>query len=237
MKISGAQLYKFLTSKCITHLYHANTVSTSITFVQKKGLLFRGAIYDKGLTQTPQNSDSQDKRVGVWYDVFLDTQDLHKRFKRQNHYGPVLFKFSIAFLRNSKRRIRITKDNPIRWSRNQSVKDGYFSSTSELNRDWTQIKAERKMITIRSLRAPILFKYLTEIILDNPGLLVGDVDIFEVSSKALRKTIKASGLRQRLRVRKCGGDCWCLANYYDEVPIVTLRRYFDPMASRGARTF
>ena len=149
MKISNRELHTFLLSKDINYVYHANTVSTSITYIQNGGLLSRGDVEDKKLNQTIQSSDDDDKLFDVWNDVFIDTHDLHSHFPRQNLYGPVLFKFNIDFLLIDDIDIWITKDNPIYWNKSLSDKDKYFQSIDELKELWDSIECQKRMTTIR----------------------------------------------------------------------------------------
>ena len=48
-----------------TGLYHANSVTTSSTFLEQGGLLSRKFVEDRGLNQTAQYSDSNDKKLGI----------------------------------------------------------------------------------------------------------------------------------------------------------------------------
>ncbi len=76
------------------NLHHANTVTTSCTFLENGALLSRGYVQKYGLEQTPQGSDDIDKKYGIWDAVFLDQVDIHFRGGRRkgpNQYGPVLF--------------------------------------------------------------------------------------------------------------------------------------------------
>ncbi|MFP3595208.1 hypothetical protein [Chryseobacterium sp. SIMBA_029] len=115
MKLNNQELYDFFVEKEILALYHANTVGTTITYLQNDGLLSRGAVEDKGLFQTYQKTDAKDKIVDVWNDVFLDTNDLHTYFDRENRYGPILFELDLDLVKDESFEIWITKDNPIRW--------------------------------------------------------------------------------------------------------------------------
>ena len=56
MKINNTELHQLFTEKGIHFLFHANTVSTSRTFIEQGGLLSRGAIEQNGLMQTVQSS-------------------------------------------------------------------------------------------------------------------------------------------------------------------------------------
>ena len=99
---------------CIVEfLYHANTVSTSITFIENNALLSRHFVESNNLFQSNQPSDKEDKLFDVWDHVFLDGEDLHKRYSRANKYGPVLFRFKLELLTSPQfQNVFITKTNP-----------------------------------------------------------------------------------------------------------------------------
>lgn len=227
MKLEKFKLHRLFIEKGITHLHHANTVATAITFIEQKGLLSRGAVDKLQLYQTPQSSDRKDKLFNIWNDVFLDTHDLHSHFGRENRYGPVLFKFSIDFLLKTKSEVWVTKDNPIRWTRRMRNNEKYFSSVAGMKREWDTYKRERRMITIRNNSRAILFKYLEEITLDEPGLTLHDIDLFRVARKRLRSAIKTSGLEFKITTRECPSYCYCEDNYFEKSER-DLKRLFCP---------
>jgi hypothetical protein len=228
MNLHPIRLHKLLKENGVNFLHHANSVATSITYIENKGLLSRGAVKNLGLYQTGQTSDKIDKQFDVWDDIFLDTQDLHHHFLRQNSYGPVLFKFSIDFLLKTKYEIRVTKNNPIHWSARDLNKKRYFSSVRELRETWGNYKTHRKMVTIRKNTKPILFKYLREIVLDEPGLLLDGVDLFQIAKKALTKALRNVDVDLKVQTRKCPSACWCKNNYFKQVSERDLKRLFDP---------
>ncbi len=80
---------KILRSKGVRSLHHVNTVRTACTFLRHARLLARGVVEDKGLLQTPQQTDEIDKKFGVWWDIFLDGVDIHNRVSGLCYYGPV----------------------------------------------------------------------------------------------------------------------------------------------------
>lgn len=229
MKLNNRKLYKLLKEKGIQSLYHANTVATSITFIEENGLLSREYIEKRKLFQTPQTSDEIDKLFDVFDDIFLDTTDLHKYFFRQNHYGPVLFKFSIELLLDDNFEIWVTKDNPIYWSKRSDISNNYFKSVNELSKKWNKHERQRKMLTIKKPNSPILFNYLESITLDNPKVtLDDDLHLFNESRKALKKILQGNlNLRNMLVWRKCN-DCYCADNYLNQVPIPELIQKFLP---------
>lgn len=214
MKIDNVELHQFIKGKGITHFYHANSVSTAITYINARGLLSRGDVTNKGLFQTAQKSDREDKVFDVWFDVFIDTADLHGHFPRQNLYGPVVFKFNADFLLDSDLDIWITKDNPMYWSNSMKSKDKYFLDVSELEQLWNEIERQKIMFTIRKPNEAILFESLEEIIVDDPEMDIQDnISLHSESNKALfiaAGTIP--GLVNKINIRQCG-FCYCKDNY------------------------
>ncbi|PSU69824.1 hypothetical protein C9J22_13175 [Photobacterium phosphoreum] len=229
MRLNNRDFLELLIEKGVTHLHHANTVATSITFIENNGLLSRGDVADNGLFQTEQASDEDDIRFDVWGDVFVDTVDLHGLFPRQNLYGPVLFKFNLEFLLNDDLHIWVTKNNPMFWTDNLTEEDKYFQSVDELKKRWYQFDTQRKMVTIRKSKKPILFQYLEEIIIDNPKVIInGNIRLKLESMNALYfATEKHPNLRRLIRERECK-YCFCTKNYLDDIPAAELARLFLP---------
>ncbi|MUK31927.1 hypothetical protein GNP44_17800 [Aliivibrio fischeri] len=229
MKLNNIALHEFFREKSISHLHHANTVATSISFILSGGLLSRGDIERSTLTQTIQASDDEDKEFNVWDDVFLDTADLHGYFPRQNLYGPVLFKLNISFLLEDNVDVWITKDNPMYWTASVPVEDRYFQSVDELRDNWDQYERQKKMITIRKPGRPVLFSSLEEITIDDPRIQIyGDTHVANEMIKALSSaTENFHGLREKIKLRECGG-CYCRDNYLHQVPTEQSARLFLP---------
>lgn len=94
-KLPSKEIYQILRDKGLQYLYHANTVSTSQTFIKQNALLSRGFVEENGLVQTDQKSDNEDKLYDVWNHVFLDASDLHSLYSRANYYGPVAFQIKL----------------------------------------------------------------------------------------------------------------------------------------------
>ncbi|OFI67504.1 hypothetical protein [Vibrio cholerae] len=229
MRLDNRELHELLTEKGVTHFHHANTVATSITFIENDGLLSRGDVASNGLFQTPQASDEEDIRFDVWGDVFIDTVDLHGLFPRQNLYGPVLFKFNLEFLLNEDLHIWVTKNNPMFWNVNLTQEDKYFQSVDELRERWDEFDTQRKMVTIRKPQRPVLFQYLEEIVIDNPQVTIRDnISLRRESQNALYlATEQHPQLRNLIRVRECG-HCYCTQNYLKDIPVAELARLFLP---------
>ena len=209
--MNNAQLKKFLRDRNVLYLYHANTVVTSCTFFENGGLLSRGVVEDRGLFQTPQETDERDKQVDVFYDLFFDSIDIHRRKRNLNHYGPVMFVYSIDLIDSlPEDSIRITKDNPIRWHSGMTEEEKYFLSEDELKigfakGDFTQ------HFTIRHQMEPLSFKYLRKIVLDDPG--VEDTRYFENAHQHLQKLIEQYAPTISLEVRQCPPECGCQEQY------------------------
>jgi hypothetical protein len=228
MKLNKQKVVEILRSKGVSHLYHANSVKTSCTFIQQGGLLSRGAVESKGLVQTSQESDELDKKYGVWNDIFLDSVDLHERFNRNNKYGPVLFKFNLNLLTDdSTPPIWITKNNPMFWNGDETDEVRYMQSEQELNRLYEK-GAHREMITLRFVENVLPFgPYLEEVIVDSPGVKIGDIVLRKEATKAIREALDQYGVDVPGFIRKCD-SCWCRVNYLREVPTQTLRKLFLP---------
>lgn len=229
MRLNNHELYEFFVEKQILALYHANTVGTSITYLQIGGLLSRGAVEEKELFQTYQKTDEKDKIVDVWNDVFLDTNDLHTYFDRENRYGPILFEFDLELVKDESFEIWITKDNPIRWDENTPHVDRYFQNIEELRELWDKIKPERKMITIRNNKSPILFNHVRRVIVDDPKLAINEgntqIHLFNnAKGRILDIVTDKHLLNGKFSVRKCE-DCWCSKNYSDR-SVSDLKRLF-----------
>ncbi|MGG1630060.1 hypothetical protein [Rossellomorea sp. NRS-1567] len=229
MELNQVDVYHFLKSKDINHLYHANTVTTSCTFIKQGGLLSRGAVESLGLTQTEQMSDDLDKEFDVWDDIFLDSNDLHKKFRRQNHYGPVLFKFNIdILLYPSLPPLWVTRDNPTRWTAGLSESERYFGSVEALKQDY-ETGAYKEMITLRNTHDILPFEsYLEEIILDNPKILLAKENVLEKAKESLQEAINDSNYdfsEVKKTIRNCN-NCFCHENYLNEVHSSKIKSYF-----------
>lgn len=229
MKLNNQELHSIFVEKGITHLYHANSVATSITFIESGGLLSRGDVESQNLSQTVQASDEQDKQFDVWHDIFLDTVDLHEWFERQNLYGPILFKINIDFLLKDELDVWVTKNNPMYWHTGLTESDKYFQSVQELRESWDSIECQKKMVTIRKPCKPVLFENLEKIIVDNPKVQIHDTCILSKEMKeALGKaTENALSLRPLFEYRSCT-SCYCHSNYLNQVASEQLARLFLP---------
>lgn len=224
--LNPSELYEVLREKEITHLHHANTVLTSLTFIKENALLSRAYAEKHGLPQTSQDSDDIDKKYDVWDSVFLDGLDLHTKFKRANLYGPVLFKFNLELLLSPFiTGVVVTRTNPIYFNNVKTNAERYYSNMTDIKNNYMMGGAEdwRTMFTIRSPEKNIsLYEFLEEIILDRPLLeirVVGEPKKLGIEvHKAILNALKENGLEHvPVRIRHATSQdptfCTCLSGY------------------------
>lgn len=226
MKLDNSELYNFFIEKDITHLHHANTVATSITFLRNNGLISRGNVEAKGLFQTNQDSDSDDKTNDVWNDIFFDTKDLHGYFPRQNLYGPVLFKFTSDLIIDENLEFFITKDNPIYWTSKTPYGKKYFTGIEDLRSNWDKFALHKKMLTIRKPNKDISFDHLESVILDNPRVTIYDnTRLWPQISGSINAAVNH---RFQVQYRECDKSCFCHPNYLHQYSTQKLAKFFLP---------
>src|SRR5690348_7841844 len=137
MQLNPRDVLEVLRQKGVQRFYHANTVRSSLTFLQAGGLLSRGTVEDCGLDQTPQSTDDLDKRFGIWHDIFIDGVDIHSRSSNCNAYGPVLFELNLRlFESDALPALWITRDNPCRWEDGDSDQERYYLSVDEFQAEY-----------------------------------------------------------------------------------------------------
>ncbi|MCS3868690.1 hypothetical protein J3D55_001606 [Chryseobacterium ginsenosidimutans] len=224
-KLSPKEIYQILKNKGIEYLHHANTVATSITFIENRALLSRHYVEANGYYQTPQKSDSEDKKYDVWDSVFLDGEDLHKRYNQANRYGPILFKLKLEILNSPFiQGIYVTKNNPWYWKDYTKPDEKFYKSAEEVNRDYLTGKKvdSRIMFTIRSPNNEIkLNKFLHSIEIDIPKLLVnvkagGEMSVGDYAINAIQESLSLNGLGHIRISKRHDGEfrfCKCNLNY------------------------
>ncbi|MDQ3703947.1 MAG: hypothetical protein M3437_01775 [Chloroflexota bacterium] len=217
MELNAKEVYKILRKKKVTDLYHANTVVTSCTFLREGRLLARGTLAEKGLSQTAQDSDSKDVKYGLWYDLFLDDDDIHERVKvgRVNSYGPVLFVLDLQLLQKDwLASMWATKSNPLYWDKVLPAKR-YFSTLEEFSKDYRKGTTEH-MLVLRHIGGVLRLRpYLKRIILDDPHMAWADgVDVYSAAHGALHAAARAGGLSDlAIERRPCAETCVCKTEY------------------------
>ncbi|MCC7065887.1 MAG: hypothetical protein IT456_23980 [Planctomycetes bacterium] len=226
MQIPSAKVIEVLHSVGISRLYHANSVATACQFMKGRSLLSRGICERKGLKQTPQASDSLDKRYSIWFDVFMDSVDIHDRAKRANAYGPVLLVVNTSIITQCYTgAIWVTKCNPTRWSGTNSDAR-WFQGAADLKSGFVKGRFDQ-MIVIRHNGGELpLQNHLEEIILDDPKHQDAEgTDTYSQSVGALRFAMSEGQLDVPIRRRKCSHACGCTAAYTNQSQ---RRKMFDP---------
>ncbi len=219
MKLDSQNAWQILVDKGVEYLFHANSVITACTFLSEAALLSRGYVQDNGLPQTPQASDSIDKKYRIWNDVFLDTIDIHVRASRRNYYGPVMFVLNIDLLiRNPVSTVWITRNNPTNWVPNELRSKRYFSSIRKLDQAYV-LGDFGSMLVLRGIHGLLPLKgNLKRLIVDDPGEIMlsgGKRSVLQPALKALRTAAQDGGLRYlRIITRDCSRMCLCGEHYY-----------------------
>jgi len=176
-ELNSATVYEILRAKGLNYFYHANTVKTSLNFIDSLALLSRGYIEENELEQTPQSSDDKDKVFGIWDYIFLDSNDLASYFSKPNKYGPILFAFGNELLLDDNiPTIRITKINPCYWTEELTDADRYFSNLDEFNNLYmtgNKLRDGGIMFIITTLNGKLDFgEYLSGIRVDKTGVRI-----------------------------------------------------------------
>ena len=220
-RLSGKGVYKVLKDKNVDFLYHANTVLTSLTFIQQKALLSRHQVEADGLLQSPQKSDPEDKKYDVWDSVFLDGADLHKIYSRANKYGPVLFRIKLELLASQiVPYVFVTKLNPWYWTEKITLEQRFYQSLEEINNDYLTGKKldSQIMFTIRSPGREIkLNKYLDSIGIDAPKILINtgsrEMNLGDYAKNAIAQALNTHGLGHiPILTRHLNSSGWCVCN-------------------------
>lgn len=215
MDLLSYHVHKALVEAGVRRIHHANTVLTACQFLKAKSLLSRGTVAGRGLKQTPQYTDRLDKQYSIWFDVFVDSVDIHARANAENLYGPVLFVLDVALLKEVYTgRVWVTKLNPTKWARTPSQKR-WFQSREDLNENFVYGTFDH-MIVFRHCGGELPFgQFLREIVLDDPNIVTdpGDVDLYGIAYGALRLAMTDAGIDVPIRRRKCARRCRCRVNY------------------------
>ena len=211
--MKASDVKQVLKRKNRRYLYHANSVITSLTFLRNGGLMSREIVEKSHLPQSPQITDDDDKKFHIYNDIFFDSMDLHKRFANLNHYGPVLFVYSIDVLDLlDDYEIQVTKNNPKNWPETIAEEDKYHRDA----KDWESHFFEGdfgKHITVKNISEPIGFEHLKTILLDDPGSDEDRKKCFDEAVEAISAElvkIKQDGI---LKIRKCPPRCKCKESY------------------------
>jgi hypothetical protein len=171
------ELYDILLTKGINKLFHANTVATSITFLNQKNLLSREYAEHNNLPQTSQYTDEKDRKLGIYNDIFLDFVDIHSEWRRFNKYGPFLFVFSIEILKSDLiETVRITRSNPSGWNVAGPEDNQYYSDIKEFEKHYkkgNKLRDVGTMLILKNVEGKLpLEPFLEKMVFDNPNLFI-----------------------------------------------------------------
>lgn len=209
--ITNKEIKEIFIEKSINHLYHVNTVLTSLTFLNNDGLLSRGAVDDMELIQTKQESDESDKEFGVFYDIFFDSVDIHTRAKKINDYGPITFVYSISLIDELPEGIiKITKSNPIYWTKDMAEEERYFTTADDLRNDFNK-GTFCQHITLKDCHYPISFSHLEYIVIDDPQ--IHNKIYYETAVNTINDVLKKNNIAVDLKTRVCPEECQCKTQY------------------------
>ncbi len=229
MDLPSKHVYDILMQNGVNELFHANSVITACQFIKSRSLMSRGTLERLGITQTPQKSDDLDKRYGVWFDVFLDSVDIHKRASRANSYGPVLFVLDTKIIdKTYTGRLWVTKLNPTKWS-GKSQDQRWFQDKHDLSSNFVRGCFDQ-MIVVRHNGGELPFRtFLKEIVVDDPARVTSDnVDFYSMTVGALRSAMQQAGLNTPISRRRCSKTCSCQADWANDTD--RLFQMFDPKA-------
>jgi hypothetical protein len=214
--MQGIEVYGILKAIGATRLHHANSVTTSCTFLEQGGLLSRGFVEAHGLAQTPQPSDNIDKKYNIWNRIFVDQVDIHERASRRNYYGPALFVLELDILRtlSAGTDILVTKKNPVHWIDNEPETDRWFRSVEELTGN-IRFGNFDKMLVIETPSGKLDFPDAhARIILDDPQRQVSSGEnAFTHAENRIKAAATTGKVEVRVDRRACSDRCGCIRNY------------------------
>ena len=178
--INGQQLVSLLNSLGKDNIFHANTVSTAISYIRTGGLKSRRFVVQnpQRCFQTFQNSDKLDREFNIDNDIFFDVENIWQ-LGRICFYGPVVFQYSTAVLSNLEN-ITISRCNPSNWI-NLPEEERYYPCIEDVCTD-LQTQGEiwpiGKHIILHDQES-LEFQFLEKIILYMPPRC-GDLSNIEV---------------------------------------------------------
>ena len=214
----GHELLPALTAAGVTKLHHANTVLTSCTFLRLGGLAARGYVERHRLAQTPQKSDREDKKFGIWHDIFVDHVDIHDRASNVCFYGPVLFVFPVEMLANlpDGTEVHVARANPMgHWSDNDTNGERYYLTPDAVAANLTYGDFD-KPVMIRTPDSFVPFpQNPVQVILDSaPGPILNPGDMTPSYDRAKARLEAVGGpVPVSVTARGCHSTCRCHANY------------------------
>ncbi len=230
MDLNPSEVFKILNNKGIDTLYHADSVTTSCSLLKRGYLLSRGELEKSHLPMTEQQSDAQDMKFDIWYDVFVDAVDIHARIKARNLYGPVLFCIDASVLtKGGISSIRVTKSNPLYWKNSLPKSDRYFLTLDEFEACYNCGDLE-KMFIIPNGSGVIYFdKYLRRVVVDY--IKLNGTLLYEQAVEALKSAAKKGGIGHIIiEKRNCVNECKC-ARQYKDINQSTIGKFYNPSSN------
>lgn len=199
MSISVKEIKQVLRDKGVTSLYHADTVATSLLYLESGGLLPGDAWEVSGVMPPSRRRDAETRPLGRFHDVFFASCDEHDRVHRYNLYGPVLYVYSLEVLDQlAGQEVLITREHPLRWA-GERGEELYFRSVQEMQEQFCAGDI-CQYVAVRNAHEPIGFDCLQEIVLDDPN--IENDNFFRAFSK-ISKLKKQKGIEAPLTVRQC----------------------------------
>lgn len=167
MELKSQEVLRVLRDKGVEWLRHANSVRTVCMFLRQGHLLARGVAHERGLDQTIQQSDAQDRALGVWYDLFFDAADIHRQYNKRNNYGPVLLEFDLILLEQDWLPfVWVAKSNPMYWEVDTPSDERWFTSINELEAGYNPDEPGHHIV-LRNVAGTVrLTPYLHQVVLD-----------------------------------------------------------------------
>jgi hypothetical protein len=213
--ITSRKVYEFLLEKGVEKLYHANSVATSCLFLREETLFSRGTVERNGFKQTSQTSDAVDKKYSIWFDVFIDSVDIHHRARRRNVYGPVTLVLDTEIIQNNiTGNIWVTKLNPTKWA-GKTTEQRWFQDIEDLQENFT-VGTFDHMIVFRHCGGELPWtSSLLEIILDDPSITSRGVEFYSAAYGALAGAMSDYKKIIPIRRRRCRPGCTCQQVYQD----------------------
>ena len=231
MELPANQVFDVLQKKGITSLYHANTVQTACGFLSQGKLLSRGTQSELMLPMSDQLTDGIDVQHGLWYEVFVDTVDIHHQMNKRNNYGPVLFELDISLLnRKWMPFVWIMKSNPSRWTPQTTFKEKYFATVSDFDQAFSRGDVD-KLFSFRTIGGVVRLKeFLTRIIVDKGGAGPDRAELKEQAIGALYASAQVGGLpKPAINIRECQQGCTCNTKYSSpQMALSTYKKFFAP---------
>lgn len=190
--MTNADIKQVLLDHNVHHLYHTNTVETSLSFLKNGGLLSRGLCEEMGLPQTPQITDDTDRRDGIYFDIFFDASEIQSR-TGFSAYGPILFQYSLDVLDSiDERMVRITKRNPDKWQANEREEDRFFTDLDTLSFVYDEWDFGQHIV-IADQHSPLSFDYLERIVISDPQR--DDNHLYEQAFLAIESALHDNDIR------------------------------------------